>query len=613
MVGGLRADRRDEDTFLMTENNLDLGVIGNCEVSALVDQAGRIVWCCMPRFDGDPVFCELLTDGGTSDGDGAFAVEIENLAKTEQHYIENTAVLVTTLTDTDGRAVEIVDFAPRFNQFGRRYRPTALTRIVRPVNGAPRIRIRLRPLFDYGATKPQITHGSNHIRYVGPDLTLRLTTNAPISYLLDATPFHLEEPISMFLGPDETFIRSVREASSDFLANTIDYWQEWVRHLAVPLDYQEAVIRAAITLKMCWFEETGAIIAAMTTSIPESAHSGRNWDYRFCWLRDAYFVVRALNRLGAVDIMEGYLRYLRNLPDVGNGNHLQPVYGIGLESTLHEREVASLSGYRGMGPVRVGNQAYEHLQYDVYGQVILSNAQAFFDRRLLRQLTQQDFEQLENIGDRAYALHDQPDAGLWELRTMSKVHTYSSMMCWTACDRLAKIARHLGLDERAAHWQARAQQIHDVITERAWDEGRGMFTDAFGGGEPDASLLLMPELAFLPPNDPRVESTVRELERQLLKGSYMFRYAAPDDFGKPANAFNICTFWYIEALALMGRTDEACDIFDAMLNSRNQAGLLSEDIDPATQELWGNYPQTYSLVGIINSAIRLSRSWEDVV
>jgi GH15 family glucan-1,4-alpha-glucosidase len=597
----------------MAESDLELGVIGNCVINALIDRDGSIVWCCMPRFDGDPVFCQLLAGGGELEGDGAFAVDLENQVDSQQHYIENTAVLITTLTDADGQSLEIVDFAPRFNQFGRRYRPIALTRIIRPVKGAPRIRIRLRPLFDYGATKPQTTHGSNHIRYVGPDFAMRLTTDAPISYLLNGTSFHLEEPISMFLGPDESFSRSVREAASDFLGNTIAYWREWVRHLAVPLDYQDAVIRAAITLKMCWFEETGAIIAAMTTSIPESAHSARNWDYRFCWLRDAYFVVRALNRLGAVDIMEGYLRYLRNLTDFGEDIHLQPVYGIGLESSLTEREVTSLSGYRGMGPVRVGNQAYEHKQHDVYGQVILSNAQAFFDRRLLRQLTQQDFAQLEKIGDRAFALHDQPDAGLWELRTISKVHTYSSLMCWTACDRLAKIAQHLDLSERASHWRARARQIHDVITDRAWEADKGMFSDAFGGGDPDASLLLMPELGFLPPNDPRIESTVEKLEEKLLKGSFMFRYAAPDDFGEPENAFNICTFWYIEALALMGRTDEARAIFGAMLECRNRSGLLSEDIDPKSRELWGNYPQTYSLVGIINSAIRLSRSWEDAV
>jgi GH15 family glucan-1,4-alpha-glucosidase len=596
----------------MRPANLDLGVIGNCVINALVDSEGRIVWCCLPRFDGDPVFCELLRNGN-SDGEGTFAIEVENMAKAEQRYIDNTAVLVTKITDTAGRALEIVDFAPRFRQFGRLYRPAALMRIVRPVNGAPRLRVKLKPLFNYGAEKPEITHGSNHIRYVGPDQTLRLTTNAPVSFIREGTAFHLEDSIAMFLGPDETFTRSVRETSSEFLGNTIAYWQEWVRHLAVPLDYQEAVIRSAIGLKMCWFEETGAIIAAMTTSIPESPHSGRNWDYRYCWLRDAYFVVRALNRLGAVDIMEGYLRFLRNLPGIDNGGHLQPVYGIGLESNLVEREIDSLAGYGGMGPVRVGNQAYEHLQHDVYGQVILSNAQAFFDTRLLRRPTQQDFETLEKVGERAYALHDQPDAGLWEFRTKNRVHTFSSLMCWTACDRLAKIAAHLGLADRAEHWRERAAEIHAVIADRAWDEEKQMFANAFGEGEADASLLLMAELAYLDPGDSRYLRTVEALEKALRKGSHMFRYAVPDDFGQPVNAFNVCTFWYIEALAAMGRNEEAREIFDAMLSCRNRAGLLSEDIDPATGELWGNYPQTYSLVGIINGAVHLSRTWEEVI
>ncbi|MDP6344393.1 MAG: glycoside hydrolase family 15 protein, partial [Alphaproteobacteria bacterium] len=361
-------------------SDLNLGVIGNCVYSALIDQRASVVWCCMPRFDGDPVFCGLLNNGNGDTARGVFDVDMEGFAQSEQHYIENTAVLVTRLEDSQGRALEVVDFAPRFNQFGRRYRPTALVRIIRPVEGTPRIRVRLHPAFDYGATPAGITHGSNHIRFVGPQFAMRLTTSAPINYLLEDTAFYLEEPVAFFLGPDETLAQPVAEAAGENLRHTIAYWQDWVRHLAVPLDYQEAVIRAAITLKLCWFEETGAIVAAMTTSIPESANSGRNWDYRFCWLRDAFFVVRALNRLGTIDIMEGYLRYLRNLIGDAVNDHLQPVFGIGLEHRLDEREVDSLAGYRGMGPVRVGNQAFEHVQHDVYGQVVLSNAQAFFDQ-----------------------------------------------------------------------------------------------------------------------------------------------------------------------------------------------------------------------------------------
>lgn len=599
-------------SFSVTD--LNLGVIGNCAFSALIDQRARVVWCCLPRFDGDPVFSALLSNGAAEgdDGHGVWEIDVEGLDHTEQDYLDNSAILATTLTDGDGHALEVIDYAPRFSQFGRRYRPMAMVRMLRPLEGTPRIRIRLRPSFDYGATRPQITHGSNHIRYVGPDMTLRLTTNAPIAYLLEESWFYIEEPIVLFLGPDETLAKPVLEAGRDYLENTFAYWRDWVRHLAIPLQWQEAVIRAAITLKLCWYEETGAIIAAMTTSIPEAAETERNWDYRYCWLRDAYFVVQALNQLGAVDIMEGYLRYLRNLVGVADGGHLQPVYGISQEKTLTERQVTSLEGYRGMGPVRVGNQAYEHVQHDVYGQVVLSNAQAFYDLRLLRPVDENDFALLEKVGERAFALHDQTDAGLWELRTKAKVHTYSSTMCWAACDRLAKIASHLGLADRTTYWRDRASHVKKVIETSAWNEEKRMFADSFGGDQADASLLLMADVGLLSADDPRYVDTVAAVETELRRGKHLFRYTQPDDFGTPENAFNICTFWYIEALALLGRDAEACDIFEAMLASRNHVGLLSEDIAPDSGELWGNFPQTYSLVGIINSAMRLSRPWGSV-
>lgn len=593
--------------------DLNLGVIGNCSFAALVDRRARIVWACMPRFDGDPVFSSLLNnDDDSGEGqDGCFAVDLDGFEASEQHYEPNTAILTTRLTDGKGRALDVIDFAPRFTQFGRRYRPTAIIRILRPVEGYPRVRVRLRPTFEYGATKPRLTHGSNHIRYVGPDQALRLTTNAPIAYVLNETWFHLEQPVAFFLGPDETLSRPVMETAREYMELTSAYWREWVRHLAVPFEWQEAVIRAAITLKLCWFEETGAIIAAMTTSVPEAANTQRNWDYRFCWLRDAYFVVQALNRLGAIDIMEGYLAYLRNLVGKVDGGHLQPVFGIGLEETLTEREAPALAGYRGMGPVRVGNQAHEHIQHDVYGQVVLSASQAFFDKRLLRPMGVAEFAQLEQVGERAFAVYDQPDAGLWELRTMARVHSYCAIMCWAACDRLAKIANHLGLDERAALWRERATAIRETVLEKALVDEGGYVADSFDGKDLDASLLLMAELGFLPADDPRFAATVDAIAGKLRRGDHLFRYVTADDFGTPENAFNICTFWYIEALAALGRSDEARRIFTNMLESRNHVGLLSEDIAVESGELWGNYPQTYSLVGIIHGAMRLSRPWEE--
>jgi GH15 family glucan-1,4-alpha-glucosidase len=443
-------------------------------------------------------------------------------------------------------------------------------------------------------------------------VTLRLTTNLPVSHVLSERTFRLEGPAALFLGPDEPFQGEVLATAKAMLDDTVGHWREWVRTLALPLDWQDAVIRAAITLKLCAYEETGAIVAALTTSIPEAPNSGRNWDYRYCWIRDAYYVVQALNRLGAVDILENYLGYLRNIVDSAGGGHIQPVYGVGYETRLTERTVDTLPGYRGMGPVRVGNQAYEHDQHDVYGQIVLSNVQAFFDQRLLRPATQADFEALEKVGDRAFAIYDKPDAGLWELRTRAAVHTYSAAMCWAACDRLGNAAEAMGLGDRAVFWNGRAATIRAAIEAGAWNAEAGYFTATFGGDELDASLTQLVDLRFLTPDDPRHHGTLKAIEQHLRRGSNLLRYDRPDDFGAPETAFNFCTFWFIEGLHLIGETDEARRLFEEMLSRRNHAGLLSEDVSLTDATLWGNYPQTYSLVGLINCAMLLSRSWSSV-
>ena len=372
------------------------------------------------------------------------------------------------------------------------------------------------------------------------------------------------------------------------------------------------VIRSAIALKLCQHEETGAIVAALTSSIPEHAGSQRNWDYRFCWIRDAYYTVQALNRVGALDVLEGYLAYLRNIVDSAKGGHIQPLYNVLGEATLEERFADGLAGYRGMGPVRVGNQAYEQVQHDAYGQIVLSNVQAFFDQRLFRPSGAEDLLALEKVGERAWQFHDQPDAGLWELRTRQSVHTYSAAMCWAACDRLANAAQALGLPDRAAFWQHRADQIRERIEAAAWREDTRRMSATFAGDDLDASLLQLLDLRFLSPDDARFRDTLSAVEAGLRRGSHMLRYATEDDFGLPETAFNVCTFWLIEALHLTGREADARNLFNEMLSRRTAAGLLSEDIDPVSGELWGNYPQTYSLVGMINCAVLLSKPWSSV-
>ncbi len=591
--------------------NLDLAVVGNCTWAGLVDEQARVVWACLPRFDSDPVFPALLD--GEIDENGVFAIDLVDFATSEREYVGNTAILRTVLRDQHGGAVEIVDFAPRFANFGRTYRPTMLMRRVTPIQGEPRIRVVITPRSDYGREPARTARGSNHIRYMTSGITLRLTTDAPISYVADATPFVLGQPIHLILGPDESFRDPIESTVREYEERTRAHWTEWVRGLSIPFEWQQEVIRAAITLQLCYFEETGAIVAALTTSIPEHAGSERNWDYRFCWLRDAYFVVHALNRLGATGTMEGYLNYLANLvAGAGAEGGLQPVYGIGREVRLIERIEKSLAGYRDTKPVRVGNQAHEHIQNDVYGSAVLAATQSFFDARLLKPGGDRLFKTLELIGDHAVRVWDKPDAGLWELRTRESVHTFSAVMCWAACDRLARIALRLKKDDRAGYWRSKADEMRREIERRATTNGP-LFTATFDGDETDASLLLLEQLGFVDAHDPRFLGTIAAVEDELRRGDYLYRYAVPDDFGVPQTAFNICTFWYIDALAACGRADEARRLFENMLSRRNAVGLLSEDLDPETGELWGNFPQTYSMVGLINSAMRLSRSWEDAL
>jgi GH15 family glucan-1,4-alpha-glucosidase len=591
--------------------SLDLALVGNGHIALLVDRNGAIVWGCFPRFDGDATFCALLDDAPLRDARGIFTVELVGGTRAEQEYVTNTAVVVTRLFDDAGSAIEITDCVPRFLQFGRVFHPMTLTRRVRRLSGSPRVTIRLRPASAYGAERPQVTVGSSHIRYVGRDVTLRLTADASLTAILEERPFFLYDEVTLLLGPDETVPGAVGEVGRRFIEETTVFWRDWVRRLAIPFEWQSAVIRAAITLQQNAFDDTGAIVAAMTTSIPEATGSGRNWDYRYCWLRDGYFVVDALNRLGATELMERYLGYIVNIA-AGAGNiPLQPCYGIGGDTALVERIVEALPGYRGFGPVRIGNDAYRQIQHDVYGSAVLAATHVFFDERLVRHGDAALFERLERLGMRALEAFDQPDAGIWELRGSLHVHTYSSLMCWAACDRLARIAARLRLVERIEFWRGHADRIRRFIDTRCWSAKRSAFVSAADGDVLDASMLLLVELGYLSADDPRFAQTVKAIEGELKRGDFVFRYVVTDDFGVPENAFVVCTFWYINALQALGRRDEARALFERLLQCRNRHGLLAEHLDPKTAEQWGNFVQTYSMVGLITCAIRLSMPWDE--
>mgnify|MGYP002620142556 FL=1 len=584
---------------------LDYAIIGNGRIAALIDRSARIVWWCFPRFDGDPVFSRMLA----GDEEKGFAdVVLEGAVRTRAAYLRNTAIVETVIEDDAGNGVRIIDFAPRYPRFERMLHPAQVIRRIEPI-GLPRVKIRVRPTFNYGEPRSAQVVGSNHIRYSGGEITLRLTTDAPLSYIVHETSFALARPVTLVFGPDESLEAAADTVSREALERTRDYWLGWVRGLSVPLDWQSDVIRAAITLQLCNFDETGAIVAAHTTSVPEAPFTQRNWDYRYCWLRDAYFVIMALNRLGATQTMESYLDYITTLA-IDSKGALRPVYGIVHDQPLTESVAENLSGFLGMGPVRVGNQAAEQIQHDSCGSIILGVSQMFIDQRLPRMGDEALYRRLEILGHHALRVFLEPDAGIWEYRGRSRIHTHSATMCWVALDRLARIAALLGLQGDADQWRTQADRVRREILTRSWSSALGAFAGALDQDELDASVLLLPELGLISPKDPRFTRTLDVIGRELGRNGFMLRYTN-DDFGAPETSFLACQFWYIDALTAAGRVEEARGLLDELLSRRNAFGILSEDIHPETGQLWGNLPQTYSMAGIVNSCMNLSRNWAD--
>ena len=464
---------------------------------------------------------------------------------------------------------------------------------------------------NYGSEAPQILPGAHHISYQGSEQTLRVTTDASISSILDEKAFFLEESVTLILGPDQAVESSPQDVGRAYYEATVKYWQNWIHNVSMPFEWQDVIIRAAITLRMNTFYDTGAIIAAVTTSIPGSPDAKHNRDYRYSWVRDSYFVVSALNRLGATGTMERYLQYIGNIIADSKGRPFQPVYGIHRNADLEEKIAPDLAGYNDMGPVRIGNSAYRETQNDVYGSAILACTQAFFDQRLHRPADRNVFADLERLGEEAVARFNQPDADIWHRNEKEQVHTFSSVMCWAACDRLAAIAKELKLKAKEDLWRANAERIREEVISNAFNTELNTFTSTWNGNSVDASLLLLGELHFLKPDDPRFAGTVARIEKQLLRGDFLLRYEGEDKEGIPETALLVCTFWWILALTTIGKTREARACFENILSRRNHLGLLSADVSRSDRVLWGNFPQTYSMVGLIQCAIRLSRPWEN--
>ncbi|MGQ0658315.1 MAG: glycoside hydrolase family 15 protein [Chromatiales bacterium] len=583
----------------------DLGLIGNCQFSALIERTGSVVWCCLPRFDSEPVFGRLLDPAG-----GEFSIEPADGQPGSQRYCENTNVLETAF-DSPGGAFRILDFAPRFVQHERLFRPTQLVRIVEPLRGTPTVRVRCEPRLGWSMRAPQVLHGSNHLRFEGHPAPLRLTSDIAPTYLR-GLPFALGERRHLVLSWGPPVEEELPALCERFLSETLRYWQRWVKHCNIPPLRQREVIRSALTLKLHCFEDTGAIVAAMTTSIPEAPGSGRTWDYRYCWLRDAYYVLGALRLLGHFEEREHFIQYLINIAANAPELDLRPLYRVDGSSDLDEQVIGHWAGFNGDGPVRIGNAAALHQQHDVFGEMVLALAPVFMDDRFSQERSPATLELLERLARKAIAVAGTPDAGIWEYRKTWEPQTFSSLMCWVGADRMACVAQRHRPDH-AREFESAANRIRAEILSRAWNESHRSFVSTYGGSELDAALLQMASLRFLPSGDPRLNSTVDAISKDLCRNGWLLRYRNDDGLGVPSVAFVICTFWLIEALTATARSNEAMALLNRIHQAMSPLGLMSEDCDVADQRMWGNFPQAYSHVGLIHAAFAVSPRWSEIL
>jgi GH15 family glucan-1,4-alpha-glucosidase len=577
---------------------LDHGAVGNGQILALVAPTGAVEWLCLPRFDSASVFARLID----REKGGSFTfLAPDREAVGVGSYVRNTNVLITRFEQGDD-AWEIVDFAPRLPRGLGWTTPTRLVRILRPVRGKPRLRVRfdLRP--EYAEQRAEFWEraASYDVRWDGGRVTL--STSLPVSFVNGTHAFLLERAqfFALDWGPcDET--PTLTQLLAD-LDTTVAGWRAWVKTISLPSFAPEVVLRSALCLKLHAYNDTGAIIAAATTSIPEALGTPRTWDYRYCWLRDSAFVVEALRRLSHLHEGERFLRFLREVAESGP---LQPMYAIDGGREMPERSLLHLSGFEGTGPVRVGNDAQTQRQNDLCGELVLSIDALLGDPRLDPTVSEGMFPLVRRLVEEAIVNAGTPDTGIWEFRTLLRHYTFSRVMGWAALYRGARIAQRLGHLDDAARWSAIADAEHTEIMRRAFSVKHGYFTQALDGEFADASNLLLPAIGFIDARDPRFTSTLAAYERLLVRDGLMLRYRNADDFGETTSAFTICSFWWAEALALAGRLDDAVIVFQRVAAHANGVGLFSEDVDPPTSRRLGNFPQAYTHVGAINAAMTI--------
>ncbi|WP_421878184.1 glycoside hydrolase family 15 protein [Marinoscillum sp.] len=585
----------------MRRHTYDFGVIGNCAFTAHIHKNTNISWMCWPRFDSSFIFGGLLDE----EKGGEFSIKpLEPEFDSKQYYIENTNILCTEVESETGK-YRVTDFAPRFYQTDRYYRPLMLIRKIERLEGNPRLVVKCKPKGDYGNVTPQSSMGSNHIRFLGLEAHCRLTTNISLNYVLGEESFVLNETKYLVMTYGPPLEASLEETVEVFLTKTKNYWRNWIKTAAIVNFYQREAIRSALILKIHQYEDTGAIIAAATTSLPESPGSTRNWDYRYCWMRDTFYTLNAFNNIGHFEESEKYFHYILNTT-IEESNRYQPLYGISGQKRLTEKEIA-LNGYMGNQPVRIGNDAYTHIQNDVYGQVLISLLPLYEDKRIIFTERFDSSELVTKTLDMIEKTFDETDAGLWEFRNLSQHHCYTYLFHWAGSSAAVKIAKVIG-DSKMGEKAVRLKERSQKMIEKCFVPSKKAYAQAVGVDRMDASTLQLIMMNYFGGNEQAARDHLLGMEKELhAKGGLFYRYKHQDDFGEPETTFLICAFWYVEALACVGRLDEAIKYFENLISYSNHVGLLSEDVNEKDGSMWGNFPQAYSHVGLLNAASRIAR------
>ena len=586
------------------DKGLNYGIIGNCKSSALINKDSSIDWCCLPQFDSSAIFCKII-DNHIG---GSFKIEAAESYIITQQYINNTAIVRTNFKNPKNE-FEVLDFMTRYKLDDQNfYSPPEIQRLIKPIKGLPKIKVLYNPTLEYANGKTKTYEKEDFIVSVFDEAsyeTLFLYTDIEKKKILENKEFELSKPVYLNLSYNEKIdLPSLRKSEEEFI-KTQDYWLNWCKKAPSFKSYNKEITRSSITLKLLTFEKTGAVLAAATTSIPETIGEVRNWDYRFCWIRDASMVIKIIAKLGHQRIVKNFIDFIVNL--IPNKNEkLQIMYGIDGQKNLTEKILKHLSGYKNSKPVRIGNAAYIQKQNDIYG--ILVDAihfpiEKFKDISYKHEQLGSIVKSVDWVVEKNWKL---PDRGIWEFRNENKHFTFSKLLCWVAVDRAIKIAKIFKRKKSAEKWDMLRKEIKTDIIENGWNNKKKAFTQFYGSNDLDASVLLMEQYEFIDAMDPKYISTVKAIEKELSFEGLLFRYKNIDDFGKPSSSFTVCSFWFAYSLFKIGEKEKSKKYFNELLSYSNHLGLFSEDLDFKSKRLLGNFPQAYSHLALIETAMNFN-------